>query len=74
MVDIIDELNKEFEDPAIDGLTGRAAMEIYRLRQQVKKLTAAIDDPNWRVYTTDRMGGQFTQEEIDRSARGGEGW
>lgn len=22
----------------------------------------------------DRMGGQFTQEEIDRAARGGEGW
>lgn len=22
----------------------------------------------------DRMGGQFTQEEIDRASRGGEGW
>lgn len=22
----------------------------------------------------DRMGGQFTREEIDRAARGGEGW
>lgn len=73
MADIIEELNQSFEDPAIDGLTGRAAMEIYRLRQQVKKLTAAIDNPSWRTYE-DRMGGQFTQEEIDRSARGGEGW
>jgi hypothetical protein len=73
MADIIEELNQSFEDPAIDGLTGRAAMEIYRLRQQVKKLTAAIDNPGWRTYE-DRMGGQFTQEEIDRSARGGEGW
>jgi hypothetical protein len=72
-MDIIDELNQTFEDPAVDGLTARAAMEIYRLRQQVKKLTAAIDDYSWRV-NPDRMGGQFTQEEIDRSARGGEGW
>lgn len=72
-MDIIDELNQTFEDPAVDGLTGRAAMEIYRLRQQVKKLTAALDDYSWRV-NPDRMGGQFTQEEIDRSARGGEGW
>jgi hypothetical protein len=73
MMDIIDELNQTFEDPAIDGLTGRAALEIYRLRQQVKKLTMAIDNPSWRNWS-DRMGGQFTQEEIDRSARGGEGW
>lgn len=73
MQDIIDELNQDFEDPAIDGLTGRAAMEIYRLRQQVKKLTAAINDPSWRTWE-DCMGGQFTQEEIERSARGGEGW
>ncbi len=72
-MDIIDELNQTFEDPAVDGLTARAAMEIYRLRQQVKKLTAALDDYSWRV-NPDRMGGQFTQEEIDRSARGGEGW
>jgi hypothetical protein len=73
MADIIDELNQTFEDPVIDGLTGRAAMEIYRLRQQVKKLTAAIDDPSWRTWE-DRMGGQYTQEEIERSRRGGEGW
>lgn len=72
-MDIVDELNQTFEDPAVDGLTGRAALEIYRLRQQVKKLTAALDDYSWRV-NPDRMGGQFTQEEIDRSARGGEGW
>ena len=72
-MDIVDELNQTFEDPAVDGLTGRAALEIYRLRQQVRKLTAALDDYSWRV-NPDRMGGQFTQEEIDRSARGGEGW
>ena len=72
-MDIIDELNQTFEDPAIDGLTGRAALEIYRLRQQVKKLTVAIDNPGWRNWS-DRTGGQFTQEEIDRSARGGKGW
>lgn len=73
MSDIIDELNQFFEDPEVDGLTGRASMEIYRLRQQVKKLTEAINNLSWRTYE-DRMGGQFTQEEIDRSARGGEGW
>lgn len=65
-MDIIDELNQTFEDPAVDGLTGRAALEIYRLRQQVKKLTAALDDYSWRV-NPDRMGGQFTEEEKNRS-------
>ena len=65
-MDIIDELNQTFEDPAIDGLTARAAMEIYRLRQQVKKLTAALDDYSWRV-NPDRMGGQFTEEEKNRT-------
>jgi hypothetical protein len=65
-MDIIDELNQSFEDPAVDGLTARAAMEIYRLRQQVKKLTAALDDYSWRV-NPDRMGGQFTEEEKNRT-------
>jgi hypothetical protein len=65
-MDIIDELNQSFEDPAVDGLTGRAALEIYRLRQQVKKLTAALDDYSWRV-NPDRMGGQFTDEEKNRT-------
>jgi len=65
-MDIIDELNQSFEDPAVDGLTARAAMEIYRLRQQVKKLTAALDDYSWRV-NPDRMGGQFTDEEKNRT-------
>lgn len=65
-MDIIDELNQTFEDPAVNGLTDRAAMEIYRLRQQVKKLTAALNDYSWRV-NPDRMGGQFTEEEKNRS-------
>ena len=65
-MDIIDELKQSFEDPAVDGLTARAAMEIYRLRQQVKKLTAALDDYSWRV-NPDRMGGQFTEEEKNRT-------
>lgn len=30
-------------------------------------------DASWRD-NPDRMGGQFTAEEIDRSRRGGEGW
>ena len=65
-MDIIDELNQTFEDPAVDGLTARASLEIYRLRQQVKKLTAALDDYSWRV-NPDRMGGQFTEEEKNRT-------
>lgn len=32
----------------------------------------AIDD-GWAT-NPDRMGGQFTQDEIDRSLRGGDGW
>ena len=40
-------------------------------------LIAAIDRIEQRASNAeweDRMGGQFTQEEIDRASRGGEGW
>jgi hypothetical protein len=47
-------------------LLSRAVGEIDRLRR-------VNSDMGWRL-NPDRMGGQFTQEEIDRSTRGGEGW
>lgn len=36
-------------------------------------ISKLASDLSW-YESPDRSGGQFTQEEIDRSRRGGEGW
>lgn len=36
-------------------------------------MSKIVSDLSWHT-SPDRSGGQFTQEEIDRSRRGGEGW
>lgn len=36
-------------------------------------MSSVVSDLLWNE-SPDRSGGQFTQEEIDRSRRGGEGW
>ena len=40
-------------------------MEIWRLQNRVAKLEERNTDMGWRL-NPDRMGGQFTQEEINR--------
>ena len=40
-------------------------IEIWRLRNLVAKLEEHNTDMGWRL-NPDRMGGQFTQEEINR--------
>ena len=40
-------------------------MEIWRLQNRVAKLEEHNTDMGWRL-NPDRMGGQFTQEEINR--------
>ena len=42
----------------------------WAVGQISKHQERAAEPSSWE----DRMGGQFTQEEIDRSRRGGEGW
>lgn len=39
----------------------------------IERLEKQASDASWD-RNPDRMGGQFTQEEIDRASRGGEGW
>ena len=39
----------------------------------IERLERQASDVSWE-RNPDRMGGQFTQEEIDRASRGGEGW
>ena len=39
----------------------------------IERLEKTASDASWD-RNPDRMGGQFTQEEIDRASRGGEGW
>lgn len=39
----------------------------------IERLEKTASDASWD-RNPDRMGGQFTQEEIDRAMRGGEGW
>jgi hypothetical protein len=40
-------------------------MEIWRLRSRVATIEAHNTEMGWRL-NPDRMGGQFTQEEINR--------
>jgi len=40
-------------------------MEIWRLQKRVAQLEKHNTDMGWRL-NPDRMGGQFTQEEINR--------
>jgi len=47
-------------------LLSRAVAEIERLRKINR-------DQSWQI-NPDRMGGQFTQDEINRASRGGDGW
>lgn len=44
-----------------------------KLNSENKRLQEQVNDASWE-RNPDRMGGQFTQEEIDRANRGGEGW
>lgn len=49
---------------------------IFAVTQQDKeqqRLQKQVSDASWE-RNPDRMGGQFTQEEIDESRRGGHGW
>ena len=39
----------------------------------IERLEKTASDASWD-RNPDRMGGQFTPEEIDRASRGGEGW
>lgn len=53
-----------------DGMLVQSMInEIERLQKKVKEQEKRISDYSWTV-NPDRSGGQFTQEEIDRS-RGG---
>ena len=44
--------------------------EIERLQKKIREQDKRISDYSWE-RNPDRMGGQFTQEEIDRSRNGG---
>jgi hypothetical protein len=61
-------------------LVSRAAVEIGRLQNansdmedEIERLRDANSDMGWRL-NPDRMGGQFTQDEIDRALRGPDVW
>jgi hypothetical protein len=72
MADIIADIDNgdvdsdTFDISSIYILLSRAVGEIERLRK-------ANNNSSWEL-NPDRMGGQFTQDEIDRARRGGEGW
>jgi hypothetical protein len=46
------------------------AAEILRLEEKVRDQDKRISDYSWTI-NPDRMGGQFSQDEIDRSRNGG---
>lgn len=49
------------------------AEEIFRLRAELRRLREKAIEDSW-TRNPDRSGGQFTQDEIDESRRGGHGW
>ena len=49
------------------------AEEIFRLRAELRRMKEKAIEDSWS-RNPDRMGGQFTQEEIDEATRGGHGW
>lgn len=60
------------QSPA-EEIVERLALALTSRDLEMQRLRKANTDLEWQT-NPDRMGGQFTQEEIDRSARGGEGW
>ncbi len=54
-----------------DGMLVQSMLnEIERLQKKVKEQDKRISDYSWTV-NPDRMGGQFSRDEIDRSRNGG---
>lgn len=51
----------------------RWAEEIFRLRNELRRMKEQANEDSWS-RNPDRMGGQFTQQEIDEATRGGHGW
>lgn len=47
--------------------------EIKRLNKKVVEQEQRLVEYSWE-HNPDRMGGQFTQQEIDEARRGGYGW
>jgi hypothetical protein len=57
----------------IDDMTREQLIgQIMYLRKKISQLEEAASEAGWRS-NPDRMGGQFTDEEIARAGRGG-GW
>ncbi len=56
-----------------DQVIDRLAQALTSRDQQIAELRKRNIDLGWAA-NPDRMGGQFTQEEINQSLRGGDGW
>ena len=52
-------------DRLMELSTEELVLEIWRLQKRVAQLEEHNTDMGWRL-NPDRMGGQFTQEEINR--------
>jgi hypothetical protein len=61
------------EESPEDERVERLAMAITSRDRRIRELEKIVADQSWST-NPDRMGGQFTEEERDRSSRGGEGW
>ncbi len=57
------------EDKKLTDMTREELIiELMGLREEVEALRARNSDMNWKL-NPDRMGGQFTDEEINRPTR-----
>ena len=73
---MISEIMKEMEQDIRCDIHGdiygheRWAEEIFRLRAELRRMKEKAVEDSW-TRNPDRMGGQFTDEEIYRSQNGG---
>ena len=67
------ETRQRILEKEVDDVRGKLYAHIMKLEQENSKLREKSVEDSWE-RNPDRSGGQFTQEEIDESSRGGHGW
>ena len=68
----VDEIIAKLDDA--DGMfVQRMINKIEELQRKIERQDKRRSDYGWES-NPDRMGGQFTQDEIDEASRGGHGW
>jgi hypothetical protein len=69
----VNEILAKLHNPADKEFVESLVTNIEFLRLVIEQQDKRLADYSWE-RSPDRMGGQFTQDEIDEARRGGHGW